>query len=78
MWDAHFHVRMSTLIAITGKIALFALDAYFHGGMPIFTVKIGIRMPICEYWHRGAYFYVKLGVQDAYFWGCLFSLDTGV
>jgi len=21
-------------------------DAYFHGGMPIFTVKIGIGMPI--------------------------------
>ena len=35
-----------TLIVITGKISLFALDAYFHSGMPIFTVKMGIRMPI--------------------------------
>ena len=57
MSDVHFHVGMSTLIVITGKISLFALDAYFHSGMPIFTVKIGIR--------------------DAYFWGCLFSLNTG-
>ena len=30
-----------------------------------------------EYRHRGAYFYVKLGIRDAYFWGCLYSLDTG-
>ena len=68
MSDVHFHVGMSTLIVITGKISLFALDAYFHSGMPIFTVKIGIR---------DAYFYVKLGIRDAYFWGCLFSLNTG-
>ena len=46
VWDAHIHVGMSTLIVITGKISLFALDAYFHSGMPIFTVKMGIRMPI--------------------------------
>ena len=31
-----------------------------------------------NYWHRGAYFCVKLGIRDAYFWGCLFSLDTGL
>ena len=30
-----------------------------------------------EYWHRGAYFCVKFGIRYAYFWGCLFSLDTG-
>ena len=44
--DAHFHIGMCTLIVITGKISLFELDAYFHSKMPIFTVKIGIQMPI--------------------------------
>ena len=46
VWDAHFHVGMCTLIVITGKISLFELDAYFHSGMSMFTVKIGIQMPI--------------------------------
>ena len=44
--DAHFHIGMSTLIVNTGKISHFAWDAYYHSGMPIFTVKMGIRMPI--------------------------------
>ena len=42
LWDAHILIGMSTLIVITGNISLFALDAYFYSGMPIFTVKIGI------------------------------------
>ena len=37
VWDAHFHVGMSTLIVKTGKISLFALDAYFYSRIPIFT-----------------------------------------
>ena len=45
VWDTHFYVGMSTLIN-RGKISLFARDAYFHSGMPIFTVKLGTRMPI--------------------------------
>ena len=53
MWDIHFHVGMSTLIVITGKISLFALDAYFHSGMPIFTVKNR---------HPDAYIYVNIGI----------------
>ena len=30
-WDAHFHIRMPTLIVNMGKISLFAWDAYFWG-----------------------------------------------
>ena len=37
---------VAVLIVITGKISLFAIDAYFHSWMPMFTEKIGIRMPI--------------------------------
>ena len=79
VWNAHFYVGMSTLIVKTGRISLFAWDAYFHSGMPIFTVKLGTRVPIYlrKYWHRGGYFFVKFGIRDAYFWGCLFSLDIG-
>ena len=29
-----------------GKILLFVQGAYFHSGMPIFTVKMGTQMPI--------------------------------
>ena len=65
MSDVHFHVGMSTLIVITGKISLFALDAYFHSGMPIFTVKIGI--PYCKNRHPGCLFLREIGHP-----GCLF------
>ena len=41
-----FYVGMSILIVRMGKILLFAGGAYFHSGMPIFTVKIGTWMPI--------------------------------
>ena len=58
-WDAHIHVKIG--------IHTFILDAYFHNGMPIFTVNLGILM-----------IYVKIGIQDAHIWGCLFSLDTVV
>jgi len=33
-------------IGIAAYSSLFAWDAYFNRGMPIFTVKMGIRMPI--------------------------------
>ena len=41
-----FYVGMPVLIFKMGKILLFARGAYFHSGMPIFTVKMGTRMPI--------------------------------
>ena len=50
VWDTHFYIRMSTLIVKTGKISLFARDAYFHSG----TVNIGIGVPI----FGGAYFHL--------------------
>ena len=55
--------------------------------MPIFTVKMntrvpvfmGIGMPIYIHVnrHRDAYIHVTTGTWDAYFWGYLYSLDTG-
>ena len=59
------------------KISMFAWSAYFHRGMPTFTVKtvkMDTRMPR----HQDAYSYVKIGIWDAYIWGCLYSLDTGL
>ena len=31
----------------------------------------------CKYRHQDAYFYMKIGTADAYFGGCLYSLNTG-
>ena len=44
VWDAHFYVGSLHSVK-RGKIS-FAWDAYYHSGMPIFTVKIGTRMTI--------------------------------
>ena len=32
----------------------------------------------CEKRHWDAYLYVKMGIQDAQFLGCLYLLDTGI
>jgi len=47
------------------KVNSCICDAYFHGGMPIFTVNIGIGMPII--------ICVKMGIRDAHIRGCLLS-----
>ena len=45
-WDAYFHIGVPTLIVRKrGKISL-AWGAYFHSGVSIFTVKMGIRVPV--------------------------------
>ena len=31
-----------------------------------------------KYGHPGAYIYVNMGIWGAHFWGCLYSLDTGI
>ena len=54
-------------------------------GVPIFTAGCPYLLwkwtPGClysrKYRHRDAYFHVKIGIRDAYIWGCLYLLDTG-
>ena len=52
VWDPHIHVGMSTLIVTTGKISLFALDAY------IFSQRDAHIY--CENGHPDAYIYVNI------------------
>ena len=57
---------------------VFVWGAYFHSGMPTFTVKPGCQY-LRKYRHPDAYIHVNTpGTRDAYFWGCLYSLDTSV
>ena len=54
VWDAPFLRRnVYTHSLKREKISLIAWDAYFHSGMPIFTVKIG---------HPDADIYVNIGI----------------
>ena len=46
--------------------------------MPIFTIKIGTRVPIfLEYKHPGAHISINMGTRVPIFWGVVNSHDTG-
>ena len=53
-------IKMPNFVPLTAACPIFTVnrasqcDAYFHSGMPIFTVNIGIGMPI----FGGAYFHL--------------------
>ena len=50
-------------------LAHYSPGGHIHGGFNL------LRQ--CKYRDKYAYFYMKIGTVDAYFGGCLYSLDIG-